>query len=224
MMSTIKTVALLGTLTLGAGCVVADAHVPLDPGANFTAHGVSGGIVVDRMDDGQCGRLVSNYIPFVHRPPYLIEEGNRRVAELWRDGSTYTIRAANDGSGPTLGEIVPEWAHHGLRLAFHPAEGEAFHTGAFHRQGWTGPELLGQPVTNVLDLPGVYLAEVRDPSNKPVGWMRVEIGRYGPVLRLYEASLPSSISGPLALAAFKRVDTEIDWVEDHAMINPYIGN
>jgi hypothetical protein len=122
-----------------------------------------------------------------------------------------------------LGEVTAQWIHHGIHFTFRTASGEVFHTGAFHRQGWTGPELLGQQVTNILDLPGVYLADLRDTANGSVGWMRVEIGRYGPTLRLYEANLPPSISGPLTLAAFQRMDSDIDWVEQHA-INPYIGN
>ena len=221
---TIATLALTGVLTLGTGCVAAAAHVPVDPGANFTAHTESSGIVVDRMDDGQRGRLVPNSIPFTHRPPFLVEEGDRKVAALWRDGSTFVVRPPTGGEDAhAMGTVTAEWIDHGIHFTFHPATGDALHTGAFHRQGWSGPELLGQQVSNILELPGVYFAEVRDPANNPVGWMRVEIGRYGPTLRLYNASLPASISGPLALAAFQRIDSDIDWVEQHA-VNPYIGN
>jgi len=215
------TLTLIGTLTLGAGYALADVSVPVDPSANFAAHLESSGIVVDRMDGQQHGRLVSNYVPFTHRPPFLVEEGDHDVAALWRDGSTFTVRSVtDDGSGRASGEVTAEWLNDCIRFTFTTAEGEVFHTSGFRRQGWTGPERLGQPISNVVELPGVYVAEVRNSANEPVGWMRVEITSYGTTTRGYYASLPAGISGPLALAAFQRVDSEIDSVEQNATKPP----
>jgi hypothetical protein len=120
-----------------------------------------------------------------------------------------------------MGDVIAQWMDRSIRFTFHTAEGKVFHTGGFHRQGWTGPERLGQGISNVVELPGVYLAEVRDPANNPVGWMRVELSPYGPTSRLYDASLPTSIGGPLSLAAFQLVDSDIDWVEQNATKPPY---
>jgi len=204
----------------GAACAMSAQRVPLDPAANFAAHAEHRGIVVDRMDDGKQAMLVANSM-FSARPPFVVEEGDRDVAALSFDGSTFHVRdlAANAPAG----DVTASWRGGAIRFAFHPSGHDALHTGAFHREGWGGPELLGQPATTILDLAGTYRAEVRDAADRPVGWLRVEIGRYGPVLRVYDGDLPATINGPLAVAAVERLDSDIDWVEQHAM-NPYIGN
>jgi len=209
---------------VGAGCAVGGVRVPVDPAANFAAHAEGRGIVVDRMDHGQQAILVANGSMFSRRPPFLLEEGRQDVAALWFDGARIVV---GDGGGeavdPPIGDVDPSWSHGAIHLTFRPSGHEPLHTGAFHRVGWGSPELLGQQATNVLDLHGVYRAEVRDAEERPVGWMRVEIGRYGPVARVYDGELPSSINGPLAVAGVEQLESDIDWVEQHA-INPYIGS
>jgi hypothetical protein len=225
-MNTVARFALVVVFTIaGAGCAIGSGYrVPLDPAANFAAHAEHRGIVVDRMADGQQAVLVPNGRLFTHRPPFLLEEDERDVAALRYDGARLVVN--DDGGGQDtarVGEVDPSWSHGAIHLTFHPIGHEPLHTGAFHRVGWGSPELLGQQASNVLDMPGIYRAEVRDAQERPVGWMRVEIGRFGPVLRVYDGELPNSINGPLAVAGVEQIQSDIDWVEQHA-INPYVGN
>lgn len=209
-----------------AACSVPSPRVPLDPAANFTAHLESRGIVVDRMAHGERATLVANGGFFSHKPPFVVEEGDKDVAAVWRDGSEMIVRAAaTNGEGAPIGDVKSDRRDGAIRLTFDADDHGVYRTSAFHRASpWRTPALLGQPAENILDLPGVYVAEVRNVEGAPVGWMRVEISRYGwPTRRLYDGSLPASINGPLAVAAVKRLDSEINWVEQHAT-DPYIGN
>lgn len=221
-MSMVLRYALVAIFTVvGAGCAVGSVRVPLDPAANFAAHAEHRGIVVDRMADGQQAVLVTNGM-LSRRPPFELEEDQRDVVALRYDGSRIVV-SDDGGEAVRGGDVDPSWSHGAIHLTFRPSGREPLHTGAFHRVGWGSPELLGQQATNILELPGIYRAEVRDAQERPVGWMRVEIGRCGPVLRVYDGELPTSINGPLAVAGVEQLESDIDWVEQHA-INPYIGS
>ena len=48
---------------------------------------------------------------------------------------------------------------------------------------------------SVHDLPGVYRANLRDPQNVNVGWLRVDVGQYMAASHTYDGVLPARSTG-----------------------------
>ena len=89
--------------------------------------------------------------------------------------------------------------------------------GTFH------PAVLSWYATTVLDVRGIYLAELRDDTGAPAGWLRVSISPYLAAPRIYDGVLPAAIQEPLAIAAAELIDADVDYIEGRA-VNPYLGN
>ena len=62
----------------------------------------------------------------------------------------------------------------------------------------------------------MYRAELRDTGGAPVGWLRVTVSPFDVAPRVYDGSVPASVSPQMLTAALARLDAEVDWIEAHA--------
>ena len=204
-------------LILSSGCALLPRSKPVDPRVDFVAHPGYRGLVVDRMDGGHRAILVRTHsTPSSGGPTHLFEADGTTIAALWvNDSHRVTVRRTPEATAPSVGDVLASWKQGGLRLTFHSADGLAFHTSRFDRIDSKGfPNILDREMYSVMDLPGVYRAELRDEQNVPVGWLRVRILPYQGLPRDYEADVPGPLNGPLAAGAIALVDSEIDWIID----------
>lgn len=216
---------LLASVRIVDGCM-ARLDVPVDPQVDFAAHVESRGIVVDRSQNGEPAVLVpAPALPFTTGPTYLLQADDKTIAALWvKDPAHVTVRQTPDPSAPLVGRVEAHWNHGAINLTLKPANGPALHSGAFERiAGTLHPPVLSWYATTVLDVRGVYLAELRDDAGAPAGWFRVSISPYMAASRIYDGVLPSTIQEPLATAAAQLIDSDIDYIESRA-VNPYLGN
>ena len=211
----------------GTACALPPpTHYAVDPVANFGAHVGRHGVVVDRMNDGNQALLVPESTGLFSRQSlFRLQENDRDVAAVWRDGAKMVVRTAATPSAPEIGDVQADWSRDdALRLTFRTRNGEVYRTSAFRRtEGGAYPAMLGQAAYSTVEIPGVYFAEVRDSSGQAVGWIKVMTRYFGPPRRVFEAYLPPAINGPLAVAAVKRVDSEINRMERHAL-NPWTNS
>jgi len=213
-------VALLG----GVGCAWFRGENPIDPTATFAAHNDSGGLVIDKMEGGQYGRLVPGGNPFSSGPQLLIDTGNGPPAALWIVDPDVVVRQSGDPSAPAIGRVDASWDDGAIRLTFVVEGNGTYHTTVFDRvSGGVAPNSLGPPADLTFHLARRYLAVVSDAQGAPAGWLRVRItGPLAPA-RTYEGVLPAAVNGPLAVAAVVRLEREFK--EQRAdTVNPYIGN
>jgi hypothetical protein len=214
-------VALVGS----GGCAWWPRALPIDPAATFAAHTDSAGLVIDKMDSGQGGKLVpSTSALFEHGPQLLLETTTGPAVALWIEGPDIIVRPTHDPSAPAIGRVDARWDSGAVQLTFLPEGNGAYRTTAFKRMsGGAAPAALGQPAELTLDMRGVYLADITDAEGAQAGWLRVRIGvNWGP-MHLYEGVLPASVNGPLAVAAVARLEREINAVGARS-INPHLGN
>lgn len=208
--------------TASAGCSLLRPNAAADPDINFAAHTASRGIVVDRMDGDQHGTLG----PSDSRaggPQFVLQTAAATTAAFWVSGSRTAVRPSPDSTALALGQVEASWEDNAIRFTLAPAAG-GFSTSPFKRiEGGASPAALGQPAASILDLRGVYRADVVDAAGKPAGWLRVRVdSRWGPA-HIYDGALPQEIDGPLAVAVVAQLDAALNAVED-AAANPYIGN
>ena len=134
------------------------------------------------------------------------------------------VRRTADSQAPFIGEVDAAWKDGAIRLTLKPAEGGSFQTGAFDRiDGTVGTTALGPQVYSVLDVRGVYRAELRDAQGGLAGWLRVQISPYQAAPHIYDVDLPASVNGPLATAAAALLDADVNNTE-HRAFNVYLGD
>src|SRR5579862_4723946 len=219
---------LVGVLLLGAtlNACVRQVTVPIDPNVDFAAHAESRGLVVDRAVGGQPATLVpAGTWFFSPGPTYLLEAQGQILAALWvKDPAHVTVRRTADSTAPVIGRVEAHWQGGAIHLTLKPADGPELHSGVFERTDGPGlPAVLGTQASTILDVRGMYQADLLDPNGKPAGWLRVRISPYMVAGRVYDAVLPAPVQEPLATAAIALVDSDIDYIEDHAL-NVYLGN
>jgi len=216
---------LLVAVGIGGGCRT-KLDVPVDPRVDFAAHVESRGIVVDRAQGGEPAVLVpAPTLPFASGPTYLLRANDKTIAAFWvKDPAHVTVRQASDPSAPVIGRVEAHWNHGAITLTLKPVNGPELHSGEFERiAGTFHPAVLSWYATTVLDVRGVYLAELRDDAGAPAGWLRVSISPYMAAPRIYDGVLPPAIQEPLATAAAELIDADVDYIESRAL-NPYLGN
>lgn len=125
-------------------------------------------------------------------------------------------------TGPATVEAYPE--HGAIRLTFKPADGSALSTGMFERiDGSVAPAALGLPAETVLDVRGVYRADLHDATGATVGWLRVRVSPFDVAPRIYDGNVPATLSPQSLTTALAQLDAEIDRIEAHAQ-DVYLGN
>jgi hypothetical protein len=216
-----------GILFLGfvasAGCAWLIPRAKQDPQINFAAHTVSRGVVVDKMDGDQNAALKLSSSP--SGPQFVLQTaGGSTTAALWSDGSTTFVRSTPDSTTPVIGTVDSSSDDHAIRFTLKPAGGGSFSTSLFKRiEGGVSPGALGQSAYSLVDLRGVYRADVADEAGNHAGWMRVRVGSRGKPAHIYDGVLPEEINGPLAVAVVAQLDATLNAVEA-AAYNPYLGN
>jgi hypothetical protein len=210
-----------GLLLSGAGCVGrSPAQFPIDPGANFAAHQVHGGFVIDRMAGGGTADVVApGWVRWPGEPDFVLRDGGRSVAGLWLVApADVNVRDEMSRSAPLSGQVEPRWENQSIRLTLHPANGEPFETGLFERLSSGGaPNVLSRRAVTTLDTVGLYRAEIRDRGGRPVGWLRVRVSLVDDPARIWEGLLPPGVGAGLAAATTAALSSEIDWIQDHAL-------
>ncbi len=213
-------VAVVVAAALLSSCVWLPRSAPVDPGVDFAAHlGVSG-IVVDRMEGGRTAVLVHPHSsPSPGGPTYLLQADGKTIAALWVTGSDQvSVRQTVDPTGPVIGHVRAAWEHGAIRLTLESADGASVRTGVFDRSDvHFQPNALGKEMLSVHDLPGVYRAELRDPQNVNVGWLRVRLSQYMATSHTYDGVLPTPLNGPLAAGAVLLLESQVDNVEQSAL-------
>jgi hypothetical protein len=217
---------LLLTLVMVFGWVPALHAIPIDPNVDFGAHLEHRGLVVDQMSGPSPAVLVpAGWQSWNGGPRFLLQARGQTIAALWfpRPGCMI-VRQTADPKSPLIGEIDAGWSHGAIHLEFKPANGSEFATGTFDRvDGRVTTAALSSQVRTVLDLRGVYRADVRDANGKPVGWLRVQLSPRQAATRIYDGELPASLNGPLAAAAVAVVNADIDYIKRQAS-DVYMGN
>jgi hypothetical protein len=221
MRALLAAVGLLAALVPATGCrrmLGLETHV--DPDATFAAHRSGSDLIVDRLGAGKSGVLrPAGILRLPGSPGWVLSSGGEPRAWLWlEDPSHVVVRGGPTGRAPRLGEVRPSWDDGAIRLTLAPADGPAATTDVFAREGGgTGPAVLSRRATLSVDLRGTYRATVRDPAGAPVGWLRVQMTRNGPVAAGYDAVLPPACGGALAAAAAAALDDEIASIERQAL-------
>jgi hypothetical protein len=205
-------------LLVGA-CAPTAVPLPADPGVTFAAHRIHGGLMIDEMRGGE---------PTVIGPPswlrlsgeatYVVPGGSDRGEGLWVVSPGHAVvRRTLATDSPLVGAVDPSWDDNAIRLALEPAGHPPLTTDVFARADVAGGmSVLGRTAQLSIDVPGTYRATLRDPSGKPVGWIQVAIGLHQPAPEMYEAVLPPDVDEGLAAASAAALESEIDWIEDHA--------
>jgi hypothetical protein len=205
------------------GCVALQhPTVSIDPGVNFAAHVEHEGIAFDRLPGG--GTAVARppgWFRLGGAPTFVLEQESRRIADLWLTApATVEVRTA---SASVSDAVAPGWDDNAIRLTLRRPGEAALQTDVFSRtEPGGGPSTLSRIATQTLDVRGTYRAAVRDAKGAETGWLRVRISPYGESSRIFDGVLPPTVSSGLAAAVAVALDSEIDWIEGHA-INSYRG-
>lgn len=208
------------------GCAPRLHAVPVDPAVDFAAHVEHSGLVVDRAHGAGPAILVSaRTLPFSSGPTYLLQAQGKTIAALWvKDPAHVTVRQTADPTGPVIGRVEAHWNERAISLTLKPVDGPELRSGVFERtDGPSLPAVLSAQANTVLDVRGMYQADLRDASGAPAGWLRVRISPYMAASRIYDGVLPPSVQEPLATAAVALVDADVDYIENHSL-DVYMGN
>lgn len=206
-------------LATASGCMTpTPPPAPLDPGANFAAHQISGGFVIDRAPAGGTGLVLpAHWLRWGDDPTFVVRVDDEVVGALWLEAPADVVaRVSASGRAPLVQTVEPAWENGAVRLTLRPAAGPPLTTTTFRRLGVGGgwSELSRMAQTN-LDVRGTFRAAVLDGDGRPVGWLQVRIDDpVGP--RLFEGALPSAVPTAGA-AATVALDSEIDWIMDRVI-------
>jgi len=185
----------------------------------FAAHEVHGGLVVDRMDGHEPAVATApSWLRMPGQPTLVVKDGNKEEAALWLTAPAEVIvRKAASTSAPLDGRVKPSWENESIRLTIQPANGPPLKSDIFTREDVeAGPRELTRRTDLSTDVQGSYLALLRTPDGKPVGWLRVRVSAHGGSPVRYEAVLPPQVDEGLAVASAEALDSEIDWIRNQA--------
>ena len=208
---------LAAALTLG--CATLRRPVPVDPEATFAAHQEHTGLVIDRLARGRSGELrPPSWFRRPGAPSFVLVAGGERLAAYWPDTERVIVRRAPSTEAPLVGEVTSSWEQDSIRLALQLVGGPTFRSDPFAREGGgTGTSTLTRTAQTVIDVRGTYRATLRDANGAAVGWLRTRISPYQEASRIFDGVLPAAIQPELAVATAIALNTEIDWIEDHAL-------
>ena len=165
-------------------CALASCAAPLralatDPNVGFSAHLDHQGLVIDQAHNGEPAVLVPAGSLFSSGPNFLLQSAGKTLAALWLEDSAHaTVRRTADPSSPLIGRVKATWHQSAIELTLMPADGPTLQLGRFHRVDSPRDNILGVGASTVLDLRGMYLAQLRDPQGTSTGWLRVRISPY----------------------------------------------
>jgi hypothetical protein len=212
-----RTAVVLAASLLGIGCGVGARPIPVDPGLTFAVHTVHGGLVVDRMANGDTGIAEpEGGWSSLTSPEFDVHfngaGGDRRLVGT---GPIVIHRGTSD-EGPVSGRVEPSWDNQAIRLTLRPASGPPLTTDIFTRvDTGGGMEELTRNAQDSIDLRGSYQAALRDPAGKEVGWLRIHVGPSYAMMATCEGVLPPTVGEGMAIAAAETLDTEISWIGSH---------
>jgi len=193
-----------------------------DPRINFSAHTASRGVIIDKIDDGQ--KAVLKPWDLRTGPQYVLQTAKgSTTAALWASHKTTLVRSTPDPSSPVIGTVDSISEDYAIRFQLKPAGGGTFSTSPFKRIDADSAAALGERTFSLVDLRGIYQAEISDDAGNPVGWMRVQVGSRFKPARIYEGVLPREINGPLAVAVVARLGATLNGIEAQAY-DPNMGN
>ena len=183
---------------------------PPDPGATFVAHGVHGGLAIDRLGTTS-GRLeASTFGRFVLRT-----QGSPAAVLRLTAPATVVARAGTSATAPVTATILPTWIEGAIQVSV-VCEGTTLRAGPFVRtDGRAGLPTLSRNGQTSLDARGIYRAPLVDERGTPHGWFEVRVPPPDEP-RVVSAALPElpAEAGPaLALALV----SELDWIDDHTL-------
>lgn len=219
----------LAVILAGALALVACGRPPtilsVDPDVSFGAHLGRDGIVMDRLPGGGSGALEPpGWLRAPGSPDWVLRNEEKTLAGLWQVGAS-RILARTEAStiSPLAGQVLGDWDDGAVRLTLHLPDGASLRSNSFAREGGgTGPSRLSRSAQTVLDVRGTYRAPLHDARGDVVGWLRIRVSPYQGAPRRYDGVLPEQVGPGLAAAAVLALDTEITWIEDHA-IDVYRG-
>jgi hypothetical protein len=207
---------LLAGLVLGSAAAGA-APQHTEPEANLAAHREQGRVVFDRLPAIGAAELVARGWLRWPGAPLELRTGGRTVATLHRFGDGAVEGRAGPGVDVPTSRVEPSWDDGAIHLILLTSGGSRFETGFFERVGAGATAgRLNRGANSIIDVRGTYQAVLRDPGDTSVGWLRVTVDPSDTPERSYEGFLPSVVAPELAAAATLALDSEIDWIEDHA--------
>ena len=139
-------------------------------------------------------------------------------AASWEPAGIVVREAGGRPAGARgAGAVDLSWDHRAPRFTFTPAEGAPLRTDVFARiDGRRAAPVLGPAVDTSLDVGGVYRADLRDAQGAPVGWIRVSVSPFDVPSRVYDGSVPATVTPQMLAIALTRLDREIDGIEARA--------
>src|SRR5262249_24613586 len=150
-------------------------------------------------------------------PTFLVRADGDTLAALFLTAPA-TVDVRPRGTGALEGSVTPMWDDGAVRLALRRNAEPPLRTDVFARTATgSGPPRLTRGAQTVLDVRGTYRADVRDAGGAAVGWVRVRISPYQAAPRIYDGVLPRTIGEDLVAATAAALDSEVDWIEDHAL-------
>jgi hypothetical protein len=186
-----------------------------DGEATFVAHGVHGGLAIDRFA-GMSATRIDARGRAGRAPTFVVRRDDAAVAGLWlTDPAAVVAREGLSDADPVTVRVRPEWVEQAIRLSLDTDAG-LFRTGPFARvDARTGPAALSRTGQTNLDLRGVYRATIFDADDKAAGWFEVRAPSPDEP-RVFQGRLPSM---PLATAPALAVAlaSELDWIEEHTV-------
>ena len=196
-----------------AACRAPRSALPVDPGVTFAAHRDGDGFVVDRTRGGETGVLAARgRLHDPDAPNLVLRVGDEARTGLWIVGRTRVLaRDSTDNRAPRVGEVLSTWENGAIRLTLYPRSGTPLETDTFRAVG-------GRILARSTRVSGTYRAALRDASGTEVGWLRVDAGAADSP-RAYDAVLPERVDDAVAAAATAALDTELDWIAEHASAN-----
>ena len=203
--------AVLALLVLAAlcGCATVSSTAGLtppdiDPQATFAAYKTHDGLTIARAPGGATGTVnAAGWSDLA--PAYRVEVGGRTVAQL-RVPSTAEVDV---DAGGVRGQVQPSWDDQAIRLTIRSTTGETLRTRSFRAVEITsGLSLLSRNAQTTLDMRGTYRSDLRDASDRVVGWLQVHVWEpFG--WQVYEAVFPDGYPIADAAAAALALDSEV---------------
>jgi hypothetical protein len=184
----------------------------INPQATFAAYKTHDGLTIARVPGGATGTIdAAGWSDMA--PAYRVEVGGRTVAQL-RVPSTAQVDVQGGG---VRGQVQPSWDDGAIRLTLRSTTGETLRTRSFRAiETTSGLSLLTRNAQTTLDMRGTYRSDLRDASDRVVGWLEVHVwepsGRH-----VYEAVFPDGFPTADAAAAALALDSEVVWIRRYVL-------